>query len=55
MNLSTGTMFKNLNTSGEDFIHLEGELLRRVQLTLASMMDDVAYVCDKSGITWLLS
>ena len=55
MNLSTGTMFKNLNTSGEDFIHLKGELLRRVQLTLASMMDDVAYVCDKSGITWLLS
>ena len=55
MNLSTGTMFKNLNTSGDDYIHLEGELLRKVQLTLASMMDDVAYVCDKYRITWLLS
>lgn len=54
MNLSTVEAFKNVNTSSGKFIHLEGSLLRKYQLILADMADDIIQLCDKENIHYHL-
>lgn len=54
MNLSTVEAFKNMNTSSDKFINLEGTLLRKYQLILMDMANDIIQLCDKEDIHYHL-
>ena len=55
MKLSTVTLFKNLKFSEGKYIHLEGDLLRRYQLSLLEIMEDIVAVCEEADIYYSLS
>ena len=52
MNLSTVDAFKHLKAS--DAIELDQDALRRLQLTLVGIQDDIVACCEKHGLTYML-
>jgi len=54
MKLATVEVFKNMNTDDGNYIHLEGELLRKFQLVLLDIAKDIIDVCDKYNVTYFL-
>lgn len=55
MGLSTVTAFKKLNTEGEGYIHLEGDLLRKYQQAIVGITEDIIDVCEENNITYHLT
>ena len=55
MGLSTFEAFKNMNTNGNEYTHLEGELLRKFQFELLKIAEDIAKVCEENNIMYQLS
>jgi lipopolysaccharide cholinephosphotransferase len=55
MKLSTVEAFKMMDTSSDQFVHLEGELLEKYQKVLLSIADDIIEVCEQEGIVYQLS
>ena len=54
MKLSTVDVFKTLKTNGEEYVHLEGDTLRKVQRVLQSMTEDIIQVLEANGIRYSL-
>ena len=52
MGVSTFDAFKRLSVAGA--ISVEGETLRSLQICLLTILDDLADVCQKEGVTWSL-
>lgn len=52
--LSTVGVFKNMRTDDSRFIHLEGELLRRYQLAVLRIAEDIIAVCEKEQVRYHL-
>ena len=55
MGLSTVGAFKNLKMDSGDYVELEGPLLRKYQMELLQMADDIFSVCREEGICCQLS
>lgn len=54
-NLSTVEAFKTLNTDSDQYVHLEGDTLRKYQEILLSIVTDIIDVCECENITYQLS
>lgn len=52
MGLSTVDAFKHLKSG--DAIEISGEDLRRLQLVLVGIVDDIVSVCEENGLTYVL-
>ena len=55
MGLSTVDAFKHMNTDSDRFLHLEGTDLRRYQLELLKIADDIISVCNENKINYHLT
>lgn len=55
MKLSTVTLFKKINLKSDDYIQLKGEKLRKYQLILADMAQDIISVCEHEDIKYHLT
>ncbi|MGT2811631.1 LicD family protein [Streptococcus minor] len=55
MGLSTVSLFKKIKFSDEKYIRLEGDLLRRYQQSLLTIMEDIVSVCEEENIYYSLS
>ena len=55
MKLSTMLLLKNANIDYSQYIHLDGELLRRYQQALLEITDDIVDICEQEHITYQLS
>ena len=55
MKLSTMLLLKNANIDYSDYIHLDGDMLRKYQLALLEITDDIVEVCEQEHITYQLS
>lgn len=55
MGLSTMEMLKKANVDMSKYIELKGETLRRFQLELLKITDDIIEVCDENNICYQLS
>ncbi|MDO4169116.1 MAG: LicD family protein [Lachnospiraceae bacterium] len=54
MNLSTFSVFKNLQMDNQDCICLEGEVLKKLQKILLDISKDIIEVCEQNNITYAL-
>ena len=52
--LSTVDAFKNLKLDSGEYVHLSGEQLRRFQLVLLGIADDIIDVCEENQIVYQL-
>lgn len=55
MGLSTVETFKKIKKDSDKFIHLEGDLLRKYQMALLGIAEDIIAVCEDEGIVYHLS
>lgn len=54
MKLSTVSAFKNIRMNDQDYVLLEGELLRKYQLAILSIAEDIIAVCERERIRYHL-
>lgn len=54
MGLATGNLYRNLIKEYKNQIVLEGDLLRKLQLELVKITEDIVEVCDACGATYFL-
>lgn len=50
MKLSTVSLFKNLDSSLGNLIHIEGEALKKYQKILVQITEDVVSICEENHI-----
>ncbi|MCD8371499.1 MAG: LicD family protein [Clostridiales bacterium] len=55
MNLSTVSLFKNLDTASDKLIHIEGETLKKYQSILIQMTEDIVDVCEENQVVYHLT
>ncbi|MCD8008842.1 MAG: LicD family protein [Clostridiales bacterium] len=55
MNLSTVSLFKNLDTESDKLIHVEGETLKKYQSVLIQITEDIVSICEEKQIVYHLT